>query len=222
MASVGTRTMKAFQAMRSVWSIGTGGMKSSMVLTNFGNSIYQSTVRPVRLSRTFHSLVISSRRGLGRDFSGTLFTFFKSHDTRIQSATKSTLQQYRQQILPMTSQRTYCTIVSRCSSPVLPLACESYFGNKHLSHIFVTRRLLKTSKRQTKRYYRWKNKYRMKTKKAVASRFKLTKSGIIKYWRRGRVHNSQAKTKKQHRQLRKPKFLRNGTMFKKLRRAMQY
>ncbi len=81
---------------------------------------------------------------------------------------------------------------------------------------------VKTMKRQIKRHYRQKTKYKMKTKKAVASRFKLTKSGLIKYWRRGRVHNSQAKSKKTHRQLRKAKVLRSGTMFKKLRRAMQY
>ena len=81
---------------------------------------------------------------------------------------------------------------------------------------------IKTAKRQIKRRYRKTSTYKMKTKKAVAARFKLTKSGAIKYWRRGRVHNSQAKTKKQHRQLRKPKVLQSGTLFKKLRRAMQY
>lgn len=82
---------------------------------------------------------------------------------------------------------------------------------------------LKTRARQIKRGYRTKSTYKLKSKKAVLARFKAVggKDGTkLKYWSRGRVHNSQAKTQKQHRQLRRPKYLTGGKMLKKYKRAM--
>lgn len=81
-------------------------------------------------------------------------------------------------------------------------------------------RTLKTRARQIKRGYRKKTTYKLKTKKAIAARFKPVGNGNLKYWRRGRVHNSGAKTQKQHRQLRRPKYL-SGKMLIKYRRALQ-
>ena len=82
---------------------------------------------------------------------------------------------------------------------------------------------LKTRARQIKRAYRTKTTYKLKSKKAVLARFKAVggKGGTkLKFWRRGRVHNSQAKTQKQHRQLRRPKYLTQGKLLKKYKRAM--
>eukprot|EP00049_Salpingoeca_infusionum_P010345 m.175770 g.175770 ORF g.175770 m.175770 type:complete len:208 (-) comp14622_c2_seq1:420-1043(-) len=106
------------------------------------------------------------------------------------------------------------------AAPVARSTCTSKSASPLA--IVVPTRGIKTAKRQTKRRYRTPTAYKMKTKKAVASRFKLTKSGSIKFWRRGRVHNSSAKPKKKHRELRKGKFLSTGAVYKKLRRALQY
>eukprot|EP00055_Hartaetosiga_balthica_P004144 m.10303 g.10303 ORF g.10303 m.10303 type:complete len:217 (+) comp3649_c0_seq1:73-723(+) len=139
-----------------------------------------------------------------------------------------------------TCRRAFSSTTSRTSSSVLALPLMSQHGCVLSSAPFATLvspvfragcrrhdvlfeqvRGLKTKKRQIKRKYRHKSTYKMKTNKSASSRFKVLKSGGIKYWRRGRVHNSQAKSQKQHRQLRRAKVIKTGTLFKKLRRAIQ-
>ena len=121
-----------------------------------------------------------------------------------------------------------------CASLRLPRALMTPMGRSvvgHAAHPGPTSPLLplqpsrglKTRARQIKRRYRTKSTYKLKSKKAVLARFKAVggKDGTkLKYWRRGRVHNSQAKTQKQHRQLRRPKYLTGGKVLKKYKRAM--
>jgi len=83
----------------------------------------------------------------------------------------------------------------------------------------VQRRGVKTIKRRIRKPPT-KN-YKMKTKKAVSSRFKRLggKNGGLKYWRAGRRHNSSSKTQKQHRQLRKAKYA-SGNLLRLLNRML--
>ena len=57
----------------------------------------------------------------------------------------------------------------------------------------------------------------MKTKKAMAKRFKITANGKIKHQRSGRRHNlGPKKAKSRKRRLRKPAYLKSGDAIKVL------
>lgn len=82
---------------------------------------------------------------------------------------------------------------------------------------------LKTVKRATKRRYRDPPKYKMKRKKGAAARFKLVGDGsVVKYWRAGRRHNSQAKSRKRHRLLRRPAYATGPRRRKIIRMLLGY
>ncbi len=59
---------------------------------------------------------------------------------------------------------------------------------------------------------------KMKTHKGAAKRFKVTKSGKVKYRRKNRSHILTKKTRKRKRQLRKSAYLNNtdGKRIKKI------
>lgn len=81
-------------------------------------------------------------------------------------------------------------------------------------------RTIKTRKRLRQIFEKQKAKGpKLKTVQGVRKRFRRTSSGMLKYARSGRVHNSQAKSKNKHRQLRKPGYV-TGTMLKTLNRML--
>ncbi|MFH0827053.1 MAG: 50S ribosomal protein L35 [Candidatus Omnitrophota bacterium] len=63
---------------------------------------------------------------------------------------------------------------------------------------------------------------KLKTKKGVAKRFRLTKKGKIKYSTCGKSHLLSAKTRKRLRGMRKPKTLSPGRETKYLKRMLPY
>lgn len=76
------------------------------------------------------------------------------------------------------------------------------------------------SRRNEKRAPRAKA-YKLKTKKAAAARFKVLGTGTVKFWHAGRVHNSQAKSNKQRRQLKRAKYAK-GSLLRLLKKCMPY
>ncbi|MFA5063062.1 MAG: 50S ribosomal protein L35 [Candidatus Omnitrophota bacterium] len=63
---------------------------------------------------------------------------------------------------------------------------------------------------------------KLKTKKGVAKRFKLTKKGKIKYSRGGKSHLASSKKMKRVRKLRKRDILDNKKEAKYLKRMLPY
>jgi large subunit ribosomal protein L35 len=63
---------------------------------------------------------------------------------------------------------------------------------------------------------------KLKNKKGVAKRFKLTKKGKVKYATCGKSHLLSSKTSKRLRGMRKPKILGAGKEIKYLKRMLPY
>jgi large subunit ribosomal protein L35 len=63
---------------------------------------------------------------------------------------------------------------------------------------------------------------KLKTKKGVAKRYKLTKKGKLKFFRGGKSHLATCKKSKRVRKLRKSDRLENKTAGKYLKRALPY
>jgi len=63
---------------------------------------------------------------------------------------------------------------------------------------------------------------KLKTKKGVSKRFKLTKKGKIKYYGGGKSHLASSKKAKRKRKLRKSKVLQSTGEFKYLKRMLPY
>jgi large subunit ribosomal protein L35 len=63
---------------------------------------------------------------------------------------------------------------------------------------------------------------KLKTKKGVAKRFKLTRKGKLKYLAGGKSHLLSAKTRKRLRSLRKPRILGDKKKIKYLKRMLPY
>ncbi|MFA5156480.1 MAG: 50S ribosomal protein L35 [Candidatus Omnitrophota bacterium] len=63
---------------------------------------------------------------------------------------------------------------------------------------------------------------KLKTKKGVAKRFKLTKKGKLKYKPCGTGHLLSSKTRKKKRHLRKSKTVENKQQIKYLKRLLPY
>jgi large subunit ribosomal protein L35 len=63
---------------------------------------------------------------------------------------------------------------------------------------------------------------KLKTKKGVAKRFKLTKKGKVKYLGCGKSHLLSNKTPKRLRKLKKPKTLEAGKETKYIKRMLPY
>jgi large subunit ribosomal protein L35 len=63
---------------------------------------------------------------------------------------------------------------------------------------------------------------KLKTKKGVAKRFRLTKKGKIKYFTGGKSHLLSSKKPKRLRGMRKPKTLEPGRETKYLKRMLPY
>ncbi len=63
---------------------------------------------------------------------------------------------------------------------------------------------------------------KLKTKKGVAKRFKLTKKGKVKYKPCGKSHLLTCKTTKRKRSLRKSTILKNKQKIKYLKRLLPY
>ena len=63
---------------------------------------------------------------------------------------------------------------------------------------------------------------KLKTKKGVAKRYKLTKKGKLKYFRGGKSHLASCKKSKRIRKLRRADTLQNKTAAKYLKRALPY
>ncbi len=63
---------------------------------------------------------------------------------------------------------------------------------------------------------------KLKTKKGVAKRFKLTKKGKIKYYAGGKRHLQTNKDAKRVRKLRKPRMIANKKEAKYLKRMLPY
>jgi len=63
---------------------------------------------------------------------------------------------------------------------------------------------------------------KLKTKKGVAKRFKLTKKGKVTYSGCGKSHLLSSKTTKRLRSLRKPKTLQAGKETKYIKRMLPY
>jgi len=63
---------------------------------------------------------------------------------------------------------------------------------------------------------------KLKTKKGVAKRFKLTKKGKIKYKPCGKSHLLSNKTRKKKRHLRKATLVQNKQKIKYLKRLIPY
>lgn len=62
----------------------------------------------------------------------------------------------------------------------------------------------------------------LKTTKAIAKRFKLTKKGKIKYSSSGRSHLLSAKESSRKRKLRKPHYLKRKKYKKTIKRLLPY
>jgi large subunit ribosomal protein L35 len=63
---------------------------------------------------------------------------------------------------------------------------------------------------------------KLKTKKGVAKRFKLTKTGKIKYSSGGKSHLASCKKTKRIRKLRRPEILDNKKEARYLKRMLPY
>lgn len=63
---------------------------------------------------------------------------------------------------------------------------------------------------------------KLKTKKGIAKRFKLTKSGKIKYHACGKSHLASSKKTARLRTLRKPRTLSDNKQAKYLKRMLPY
>jgi large subunit ribosomal protein L35 len=63
---------------------------------------------------------------------------------------------------------------------------------------------------------------KLKTKKGVSKRFKLTKKGKLKYSAGGKSHLATSKKVKRIRRLRSPKTLQNKKEIKYLKRMLPY
>jgi len=63
---------------------------------------------------------------------------------------------------------------------------------------------------------------KLKTKKGVAKRFKLTKKGKIKYHSGGKSHLATSKKTKKNRYLRKDKMIGGSKEIKYLKRVLPY
>ena len=63
---------------------------------------------------------------------------------------------------------------------------------------------------------------KLKTKKGVAKRFKLTKKGKIKYATCGKSHLMSSKTRKRLRGLRKSKIMRDKADASQIRKMLPY
>lgn len=63
---------------------------------------------------------------------------------------------------------------------------------------------------------------KLKTRKGVAKRFKLSKKGKIKYSHGGRGHLLSKKKSKKKRQLRKPAWIKNNKNIKYIIRMLSY
>ena len=63
---------------------------------------------------------------------------------------------------------------------------------------------------------------KLKTKKGVAKRFRITKTGKIKYHAGGKSHLATGKEPERLRHLRKPKTIRLKKSLKYLRRMLPY
>jgi large subunit ribosomal protein L35 len=63
---------------------------------------------------------------------------------------------------------------------------------------------------------------KLKTKKGVSKRFKLTKKGKIKYYGGGKSHLASCKKAKRKRKLRRSNMLDNKGEFKYLKRMLPY
>lgn len=63
---------------------------------------------------------------------------------------------------------------------------------------------------------------KLKTKKGVAKRFKLTKKGKIKFFSGGKRHLSTSKKTKRNRKLRKAKTFEDREQTKYLKRMLPY
>ena len=63
---------------------------------------------------------------------------------------------------------------------------------------------------------------KLKTKKGVAKRFKLTKKGGLKYHTGGKSHLATAKTTKKLRCLRRARTLKDNKKIKYLKRLLPY
>ncbi len=63
---------------------------------------------------------------------------------------------------------------------------------------------------------------KLKNKKGVAKRFRLTKTGKIKYHTGGKSHLLSAKTRKRLRGMKKPKTLGAGKETKFIKRMLPY
>ena len=89
------------------------------------------------------------------------------------------------------------------------------------SPVIAAVRGIKTRKRLRQIFEKQKSTKgpKLKTVQGVRKRFRRTASGMLKYAHSGRVHNSQAKSKNKHRQLRKPGYV-TGTMLKTLNRML--
>jgi len=63
---------------------------------------------------------------------------------------------------------------------------------------------------------------KLKTKKGVAKRFKLTKKGKVKYYASGKRHLLSSKKSRRLRSLRRPKTLGGRQEIKYIKRALPY
>ncbi|MDD5668423.1 MAG: 50S ribosomal protein L35 [Candidatus Omnitrophica bacterium] len=63
---------------------------------------------------------------------------------------------------------------------------------------------------------------KLKTKKGVAKRFKITKKGRVKYKANGKGHLLTNKDSKRIRKLRKPHYIANQKMEKYVKRMLPY
>ena len=63
---------------------------------------------------------------------------------------------------------------------------------------------------------------KLKNKKGVAKRFKLTKKGKVKYPTCGKSHLLSSKTRRRLRGMRKPKTLDSGKEIKYIKRMLPY
>ncbi len=63
---------------------------------------------------------------------------------------------------------------------------------------------------------------KLKTKKGTAKRFKLTKSGKIKFYSGGKSHLATSKQPEKLRQLRKTRVFKRGKELKAIKRLLPY
>ena len=63
---------------------------------------------------------------------------------------------------------------------------------------------------------------KLKTKKGVAKRFRLTKGGKVKYPKCGKSHLLSSKTSKRLRHLRRPKIVEGNKDIKYIKRMLPY